>query len=445
MAELDSGPQQRLNSSAYVEALNTKMDGILREIRSVTGLGQFLEPIMADEMQELCGNKPVVALNASPYGAHAIFVTRQRIWSIPLPDPPHIPGFAKKLSVGVRIVERIMYPDEEPRSKAAPIVDSESSLLGLLSILWHHIAGPVAKELGFDWVEGRVVDKTLLFSRRILWLPGGHYSRLPIHAAGLHSGNGRDTLMAGRGVVSSYIASFRMLRFSQNISVNLASHSMKGLILSMEPPTPSSTGSLYLEEAGIEAENAIRESKATIDWEVMRRPTNIAALNRVSGCSWLHVASHAVSDTNDPSASFLCLQNQNDEDESSEGSHLTIQQISELQVDQGIVAYLSACSTAESRVGPLLDENLSIAYAFQVAGFPHVVGSLWPANEVICPDFAAFFYRYLVQYGSAAGRPLSSDLIAFCVHYATVSVMIHFDCIREKEPSLWAGFVHIGP
>ena len=120
-------------------------------------------------------------------------------------------------------------------------------------------------------------------------------------------------------------------------------------------------------------------------------------------------------------------------------------QISELGAKQGILAFLSACSTAESKVAPFLDESLSIGYAFQVAGFPHVVGCLWPAYEFICPDFVAFFYRYLVQYGSAAGRPLTSELIAFCVQYAAMSIMISHDCIRGKEPILWAGFMHIGP
>lgn len=41
------------------------------------------------------------------------------------------------------------------------------------------------------------------------------------------------------------------------------------------------------------------------------------------------------------------------------------------------LAYLSACSTAEDKVMKFTVENIHIAAAFQLPGFPHVIGTLW--------------------------------------------------------------------
>ncbi|KAJ4146845.1 hypothetical protein LMH87_001404 [Akanthomyces muscarius] len=423
-----------------VDTLNREMEEILKEIRSISGLHRFLEPILSGEMQELCGTKCVVALNTSKFGTHAIILNKERIWSVPLPDPPYIPNFAGALHVGVRVMERIVHHKSD--DDWSDWVPNNNSLLGLLAILWHHIAEPVTRELGFGQVRG--FESELMMGRRILWLPTGQYSRFPIHAAGLHGGNGKDTLFFGRGVLSTYIASFRQLAFAHSISTDLPSRlGGKGLIISMEPPEGGSDKALYLSNAGVEVEEVTAEASTMIDWEVLRRPTHSEALSSASTCSWLHVASHGVSDNSDPAASFLRLGT--DEDDAVcavQGSRLTVQQIADVRAHQGILAFLSACSTAENKVALLLDESLSIGYAFQLAGFPHIVGCLWPAYEFICPDFAAFFYRYLVQYGPKQGRPLTSDLIAFCVHYAAMSIMISHDCL--KEPIFWAGFMHIG-
>jgi tetratricopeptide (TPR) repeat protein len=446
---------QSLSSSTKTETLSAQMNDILDQIHAIPGLQQFLKPISSSEAQQLCGNKTVVALNNSTYGAHAILVNKQRIWSIPLPDPLYMKDFAKSLPVAVKVMERIAH--REKRANSPQFDDSEEDnhkLLGLLAILWQHIAAPVVQELGFDYVQADgSLDETvqLMFSRRVLWLPTGHYSRFPLHAAGMDTW--RDTLSAGRRVVSSYIASFRMLRFAQGISAGLPSRSAKGLLLSMEAiegrrPTRKSPPFAAAEVARITNE------ATAIEWEVIRQPTRAKMLAGASTCSWLHVACHGISDTADPSNSHLVLDVDEEDGRASDGadqgggpgeSCLTVQQISGLRATRGILAFLSACSTAESRVPPLLDESLSIGYAFQMAGFPHVVGCLWPAYGFACPDFAEYFYRYLEQYGAVAGREMSNDLIAFCVHYAVMCISMKHDCIREKEPLIWAGWVHMGP
>ncbi|MCA2227374.1 CHAT domain-containing protein [Nonomuraea aurantiaca] len=52
-------------------------------------------------------------------------------------------------------------------------------------------------------------------------------------------------------------------------------------------------------------------------------------------------------------------------------------ELTSLVIDDGYLAYLSACTTAFGGV-ELLDESVHIASALQLAGFTHVIGTLWP-------------------------------------------------------------------
>lgn len=61
------------------------------------------------------------------------------------------------------------------------------------------------------------------------------------------------------------------------------------------------------------------------------------------------------------------------------------------------IAYLSACSTAEIKAEDLVDESIHLASAFQIAGFAHVIGSMWSADDNICVNVAQHFYRFLAK------------------------------------------------
>jgi hypothetical protein len=64
------------------------------------------------------------------------------------------------------------------------------------------------------------------------------------------------------------------------------------------------------------------------------------------------------------------------------------------------LSYLSACSTAENRAKRLSDEVIHLVSGFLVAGFPHVVGCLWPSNGV-CVEVAGGFYSSLFEQGGS--------------------------------------------
>ncbi|KAK4244031.1 CHAT domain-containing protein [Corynascus novoguineensis] len=136
----------------------------------------------------------------------------------------------------------------------------------------------------------------------------------------------------------------------------------------------------------------------------------------------------------DPSNSGLVLQKQG-EGQEAEQDRLTVHRISELSLAHAYIAYLSACSTAENTSTELSDEVIHVVSGFRVAGFPHVVGCLWPSVDRICADVASKFYESL-----QGGKRWDGRAVAWAVREAVLAV-------REAEmemPLVWAQFVHFG-
>jgi len=146
------------------------------------------------------------------------------------------------------------------------------------------------------------------------------------------------------------------------------------------------------------------------------------ALDR--GPAWAHFACHGSQDAINPSAGALWLHD----------GPLAISEVGGLRLDHGELAFLSACETFAG--GPeLADEGITLAAAFQLAGFRHVIGTLWKISDSLAAQAADHVYRLLSGTGlSAAGTATALD-----------SAML---ALRDKYPDApwrWAPYVHIGP
>jgi CHAT domain-containing protein len=117
---------------------------------------------------------------------------------------------------------------------------------------------------------------------------------------------------------------------------------------------------------------------------------------------------------------------------------LTVRRISELRLEKAQVAYLSACSTAENRWGELSDEVLHVVSGFQMAGFPHVVGCLWPSIDSVCVEVASEFYSSML--GNGQGGLMRKGGVASALRDAVLKVRAE----NMGSPLLWAPFVHYG-
>lgn len=88
----------------------------------------------------------------------------------------------------------------------------------------------------------------------------------------------------------------------------------------------------------------------------------------------------------------------------------------------------------------LSDEVLHVVSGFQVAGFRHVVGCLWPSDDKVCVEVAKSFYSELGQGGTA--RHNDDRAIALALHKAVVKIWERNE--YRKRPLLWAQDVHFG-
>lgn len=170
--------------------------------------------------------------------------------------------------------------------------------------------------------------------------------------------------------------------------------------------------------------------------EDVEQPSAEAVAERLAECSIAHFACHGRTDPIDPSNSGLIFARR-DESGNLVQDALTVHSISENSLQNARLAYLSACSTAENKAARLADEAIHITTGFQVAGFPHVIGCLWPSVDRVCAEVAHSFYTSL---GAQGSLDLENRAIATALHQSITAV-----AAREwKQPLNWAQFVHYG-
>jgi CHAT domain-containing protein len=169
--------------------------------------------------------------------------------------------------------------------------------------------------------------------------------------------------------------------------------------------------------------------------EVHDHPCTSDILQSIQQCSIAHFACHGLTDYVDPSRSGLVFRKQDDAGRLIQDV-MTVHAVSELKLPRAKLAYLSACSTAENRAARLRDEVIHVVSGFQVAGFAHVVGCLWPSRDAVCVQVAEGFYKELFSRGAEVG---DRDIVT-ALHLAVAGA-------RERgrdQPLLWAQFIHYG-
>jgi CHAT domain-containing protein len=253
--------------------------------------------------------------------------------------------------------------------------------------------------------------------------------------------------------ISSYAPSFRVLGYALERSQAIPQAKLRGLLVSMERPDSHVAfwkNKMFLKSAQKER-TGIEQITRGIEWTKLVRPSSQRVLQELPSYSVAHFITHGISDPKDPLKSHLVLMStagpsqaphieQTAADTTSEvvRDDLSIPKLFRCTAENAVLAFLAACSTADSQVPSLADENLHIVNAFQIAGFPHVVGTLWRASELVCPDFAKVFYSSL-EYFTEEGT-WTNDLIAFAHHCAVTTLVRDY----RREPRLWACFVHMG-
>ena len=92
----------------------------------------------------------------------------------------------------------------------------------------------------------------------------------------------------------------------------------------------------------------------------------------------------------------------------------------------------------ESDSFDLIDEGIHLTSAFQLAGFPHVIGSLWPIGDRTAAVVASTFYSVLQS------EPRILNVNASARALPGVIRLLRADENNAATPSVWAAFIHVG-
>jgi CHAT domain len=165
--------------------------------------------------------------------------------------------------------------------------------------------------------------------------------------------------------------------------------------------------------------------------------TRDAVLALLPACAVAHFACHATSDPHDPSASRLLLHDH-------ATAPLTVAALITVVRQHARLAYLSACRTAMNDASDLDDEAIHLSSAFQLAGFPHVVGTLWEVPDGPAARIADDFYAGIGTGTSTA----ASGAAGVLVDLRRSPYALH-DAVRAaratcRRASAWAAHVHSG-
>jgi hypothetical protein len=408
----------------------TEFATVLDEIRNTPGFESFgLPPAAADLIAE-ARHGSVVMLNVSSYRCDALLLTRTGIAAVPLPGLTYA-----TLTDQVNTFHRALHSALSDPVRAVRR-RGQQELSGVLAWLWDTVTEPVLAALGHDRQPEPGSDWP-----RVWWVPGGILGLLPVHAAGHHTDAATDArrrTVLDR-VVSSYTPSVRALRHARGRAARNTPASGTALLVAM-PNTPGLPGDGALPHA----DDEVTALRGQLRHSVLLRgpdgtphgatgdvplPTKAAVLGRLPDCAVVHFACHGMSDPTDPSKSALLLHDH-------AMAPLTAVELGSAELGRAQLAYLSACETAATRAPALTDEAIHLASACQLAGFPHVIGTLWNVDDRVCVDIAKSFYAHL----SSRDGALETDRAAHALHAAVRPVRDLF----PGTPSLWAAHLHTG-
>ncbi|MEL6443689.1 MAG: CHAT domain-containing protein [Bacteroidota bacterium] len=143
-----------------------------------------------------------------------------------------------------------------------------------------------------------------------------------------------------------------------------------------------------------------------------RAATKSAFFKDATRARVLHLASHALVDSDAPMSSYVVLAS--DEAEPGPSSRLYLSEIQQASLAADLVL-LSACSTAEGKAH-LSEGVIGLQYAFQAAGARSVLATAWPVNDAAMAELVAAFYGYLAD-GLSKDRALQRAQLDYLDRY----------------------------
>ncbi|WP_052847263.1 CHAT domain-containing protein [Streptomyces avicenniae] len=373
-------------------------DSLVADVRRRPGFADFLlPPEPADLVAALPDRTVVAVVNISGLRSDALLLAHGRVTALPLPamDLATVTERADAFHTAVAGAAH------SGLSRAARITH-QRTIRDTLAWLWHGLAEPVLSALGHTAPPADGADAW----PRLCWVPTGPLTALPLHAA--EAAERADGAVLDR-VISSYAPTLRsLLRAPAARDVTPAG--ADPLVVAL-PTTPGAPDLPYVPEEAAHL-TSLRPGARVLSGQDATRDALLATL---PAHDWVHLACHAQS----PDAVLL---------HDHRTRRLTVPDIAALRLPSARLAYLSACATTLARPD-LADEAVHITGAFQLAGYPHVVGTLWPVSDRLAPEAARAFYLAW-DAGADPGRALHEAVRELRERYGAT-------------PTLWAAHVHV--
>ncbi|KAB5536166.1 CHAT domain-containing protein [Coniochaeta sp. 2T2.1] len=337
--------------------VDEELSGLLKTIRSELGFERFLLSASEVDMLRAARPGPIVVLNVSSYRCDALIVEQSGIRSLEL---PHLSQEA--------IDNRI----------------ADLGSLDTLSWLWDAIVRPVLEALGLT------APPSSTPWRHMWWVPTGKLTQFPLHAAGHHLKRTGETTLDR--VISSYASSVKAIIHSrrQQHQAPAAGQPQNAVVVAMEnTPKQAPLGFAGAEIASV---TAVCDSMGLPHFRA--RPYKQDVLQALETCTIFHFAGHGVTHPTEPLQSQLLLEDWDSEP-------FTVASLLEMNLSSKapFLAYLSACGTGQILDAGSVDESIHLANACQLAGFRHVIGTLWSVDDGLCVDMAKMTYEFLRDEG----------------------------------------------
>jgi hypothetical protein len=382
---------------------------LIAEIRELPGFGRFLRPPATRDLAPAQGH--IVIVNVSRFGSHAL-ILRADDDATAVPLPALTPDIVRT-EVGAFLDAVDDTSSRQAKTRAA----GQRRMAQTLRWLWDAVADPVLHQLGITGPPPNGEPWP-----RLWWCASGLMSFLPLHAAGHHdtSSDATPATVIDRAVCSTTPTLRALAHARRSAADTTRPRSDRAVVVAM-PHTPGNCSDL----PGAETEASLvrRHFPGTVDILTGTAATHKAVIAALPKARWAHFACHGHSELDDPSSSHLLLADHHIRP-------LTVVDLARLHMDTAELAFLSACSTARPGTR-LADEAIHLASAFQLAGYQHVIGTLWPIGDQHAVDIANRIYTTIT----------TAEDIAAAVHTATRQMRDQW----PNHPSVWASHIHVGP
>lgn len=394
-------------------------DALLAEVRALPGFGEFLRPAPFSWLRQAADGGPVVIVNTSQIRCDALIITASGVRVLPL-DRVSWDALIAHGDTYLRAVQLLgAYGDAAP--DPAEITAQLDAISTTLAWLWDAVAEPVLAALGCTSAPSGGPWP------RVWWSATGPLSLLPLHAAGHDQGQpgGPPASVLDRVVSSSTPTLGALIRARAAPASPLAG---RKLLVVARPSAPAGSGLPALPGAAAEA-----------DWLAGRFPgactqhdggSPRSALQLMAGHDIVHFACHGDHDLARPGRSGMLL---------ADGT-LSLEQVGGLDLSRAELAFLSACQTAIGGVR-VLDESVHLSAAFQLAGYRHVIGTMWAVADSLSAEVVTGIYDELCGGSGGTLAALDPGKSALAVHQAVRR-------LRDRYPGLplrWIPYLHLGP